>query len=66
MTTIMPDNELFRRAVRWIDEQRTDGTSNLDALIQEAAMRFNLGPKETIYLDDFFKKNLKKQDESPE
>jgi len=56
MTTIMPQSELTRKAVAWISDMReaSPGKSLL-LLIEEAAMRFNLGPKDVEWLQRFFK-----------
>jgi len=54
MSTVMPQSELMRKAVGWISEQRAAGASLAKAL-EEAGMRFNLGPKEQEFLRDFFK-----------
>lgn len=56
MATIMPQSELTRKAVAWICEKREEcDTRPLAALLEEAAMRFNLGPKDVEFLDRFFK-----------
>lgn len=55
MTTIMPQGELLRRAVRWIDEQRALTGDAVPALINKAAMNFNLSPKDADFLVGFFK-----------
>lgn len=55
MATIMPQGELMRRAVAWIDTQRAATDQPLSALIDEAALRFNLSPKDTDFLVGFFK-----------
>ncbi|WP_300161931.1 hypothetical protein [Solidesulfovibrio sp.] len=55
MTTIMPQGELLRRAVKWIDEQRTLTGDPVPALINKAAMNFNLSPKDADFLVGFFK-----------
>jgi hypothetical protein len=65
MTTIMPESELLRRAVRWLSEQLEDEPKDIHTLVQEASMRFNLGPKDEELLVEFFRKNIKKQDDSP-
>ncbi|SKA71276.1 hypothetical protein [Desulfobaculum bizertense] len=66
MTTIMPKSELARRALEWIDDQRLSGKDNTNALVQEALIRFNLGPKDEMFLNAFFKDTSKKQEKSPE
>jgi len=53
MTTVMPQSELTRKAVAWISEQQTAGKT-LAAVLEEAGLRFNLGPKEQEFLREFF------------
>lgn len=65
MTTIMPDSELMRRAVSWISGQLEESGKSVDSLVEEASMRFNLGPKDEMFLLDFFKNTSKKQDKDP-
>ena len=55
MATIMPQGELLRRAVKWIDEQRGLTDKPVAALIDAAAMQFNLSPKDATFLGGFFK-----------
>ena len=55
MTTIMPQGELLRRAVKWIDGQRELTGEPVPALINKAAMNFNMGPKDAEFLVGFFK-----------
>ena len=56
MSTIMPQSELTRKAVAWICEKREEcETLSLAALLEEAAMRFNLGPKDVEFLHRFYK-----------
>lgn len=57
MSTIM-DNKKLEQAIKWIDESLQAG-KNLSQLLQEVGMRFNLGPKETAFLERFFKSNSK-------
>ena len=46
MPNVMPEGELVRKAMNWILEMRKDDARPLAVLIDEAAMRFNLGPKD--------------------
>jgi len=56
MTTIQPDGEMIRKAVRWISEERqTDQSKNHQQLIEAAALRFNLSPVEVEHLSNFLK-----------
>ncbi|MEL7638087.1 MAG: hypothetical protein AAGU21_00460 [Solidesulfovibrio sp.] len=55
MSTIMPQGELLRRAVKWIDEKRAETGESFSALVDKAAMNFNLSPKDADFLTGFFK-----------
>jgi len=55
MTTIMPQGELMRRAVKWIDERRAETDQSLTGIIDMAALQFNLSPKDAFFLEQFFK-----------
>jgi hypothetical protein len=47
--------EPIKRAVAWIAEERLDKpTKSLTTLLDEAAMRFNLGPQDWQFLRRFF------------
>jgi len=48
---IQPQGDNIRNAVRWISEQRKeDPEASLPRLIEKAGVRFNLSPKDEIYL----------------
>ena len=55
MSTIMPQGELMRRAVAWIDEQRAETGKSLAELLDMAALRFNLSPNDATFLENFFR-----------
>ncbi|BDQ36164.1 hypothetical protein SYK_05240 [Pseudodesulfovibrio nedwellii] len=58
MTTIMPQSELMRKAVAWISGKiKNNPDSKFVALVEKAAVRFNLSPKDVEFLQRFFKKN---------
>jgi hypothetical protein len=59
MATIMPKGELARRAIAWISEQQQECDKKLSLLIDDAAMRFNLGPKDVEFLIRFFEEQSK-------
>jgi hypothetical protein len=51
MTTIMPDSEQIRKAVKWVSaERQADANQSTQKLIENAAMQFNLSPMEVEYL----------------
>ncbi|MDL2272764.1 hypothetical protein LJC23_07030 [Desulfovibrio sp. OttesenSCG-928-I05] len=56
MNTIMPQNELVRRAARWICEETAGGSTDAvpRALLDEAGMRFNLSPNDCRMLEELF------------
>jgi len=51
MTTIQPEGEQIRKAVKWIseEEQVSPDKSRLQ-LLEEAGIKFNLSPAEEEYL----------------
>ncbi|MFO7459618.1 MAG: hypothetical protein R6X07_03275 [Desulfatiglandales bacterium] len=58
MATIMPEGERVRQAVKWIAAEKTEDDSRpIRKLIQEAAMRFNLSPKEEMELNHFYQES---------
>jgi len=56
MATIMPEGERVRQAVKWISaEILEDEGKPIGKLVQEAALRFNLSPKEEMELAHFYR-----------
>ena len=56
MPSIMPESEQLKRAVRWISEQlKEDENKSKQGLINEAISRFDLNPKQSMYLLSFYK-----------
>jgi hypothetical protein len=51
MTTIMPEGDAIRQAVKWISEKRDlDSRIPTQKLVDEAGLKFNLSPKEQEFL----------------
>ncbi len=51
MSTIMPQGEEIRKAVKWISDMRSDQpTTDPKKLLDEACLKFNLSPLEAEYL----------------
>ena len=51
MTTIQPEGESLRKAVKWISEERKYGPDKKPSkLIEEACFKFNLSPVDAEYL----------------
>jgi hypothetical protein len=57
MTTVEVKGEKIRQAVKWISEMRQEQEGKLIPLIQEAALRFNLSPREEEFLVGFLEEN---------
>ena len=59
MGTIQPQGEEIRKAAKWLVEEHTDAPDKpLTGLIEEAALKFNLSPKEAMFLERFVKEEL--------
>jgi hypothetical protein len=57
MTTIMPEGEAIRRAVKWISgELQEDPNKSIQILVNDAVLRFDLSPKEAEFLTEFYRK----------
>jgi len=57
VATIQPKGERLKKAVKWISSERLeDEEKSINLLIQEAALRFNLSPKDEDYLKSFYRK----------
>ena len=56
MTTVQPDGEDLRKAVKWISDERQYGDpKTLLQLIEEAGLKFDLSPMAVEYLVNFFR-----------
>jgi hypothetical protein len=56
MGTVIPDSEALRRAIIWISENlKEKSEQSRNSLLQEAALRFNLSPKDTEFIHQFYK-----------
>ena len=61
MAVPLPEGELLRKAVRWISEQQESvPRPSLAKLLDEAGMRFNLSPKDSQFLQNFFREAREK------
>jgi hypothetical protein len=60
MATILPEGEKIRQAVKWISAERLeDEKKSLSMLIGQAALKFNLSPKDEEYLNNFYRDSPK-------
>lgn len=56
MTTILPEGEEIRKAVKWISEMRQDDPqARIEKLIEDACIKFDLSPIEAEFLSRFCK-----------
>ncbi|MGD8226990.1 MAG: hypothetical protein PVH82_18770 [Desulfobacteraceae bacterium] len=57
MATIQPKGEPLRQAIKWISaERQEDENRPIPELIEKAALRFNLSPKDEEFLRSFYDK----------
>lgn len=56
MATVMPKEELVRRALKYIVERRqADPSLSFYALLDDASVRFNLSPRDQEALEHLFR-----------
>ncbi len=56
MTTVQPEGEDLRKAVKWISEERKyNPEAKPTKLIEEACLKFDLSPMDAEYLNKFLK-----------
>jgi len=56
MATIVPEGETIKQALRWISQEMEDKKkTDLPGLINKAALRFNLSPKDEEFLFVFYR-----------
>ena len=59
MSSIQPQGDNIRKAVKWISEERQAGTATTNnRLVDQAAVKFNLSPNEVEFLIKFVKEEL--------
>ncbi|MBC7359519.1 hypothetical protein SAMN02745206_03587 [Desulfacinum infernum DSM 9756] len=55
MTTVMPQGEAIRKAVKWVSEcLQEEPDKPVAKLVNEAVTRFDLSPKEAEFLLKFY------------
>ena len=56
MSTLQPQGEKLRNAVKWISEKRKENRpAGINQLVDEAAFQFDLSPKDSEFLLRFLK-----------
>lgn len=57
MSTIMPEGENLRRAIKWISANLVENPNQpVQALIEEVVFKFDLSPKDAEFLMTFLRK----------
>lgn len=58
MSTVLPQSESLRRAVKWISEElKIDEKQDKNKLLNEATLKFDLTPNEGNFLYNMYKSN---------
>ncbi len=57
MSTVMPQTELLRKALKWVSSTIEEKGGSLETVIEQASMRFNLSPKDSLFLKKIFEEN---------
>ena len=56
MTTVQPEGEDLRKAVKWISEERKyNPEAKLPKLVEKACLKFDLSPMDAAYLQKTLK-----------
>ena len=59
MATTMPEGESIKRAVKWISgELQENPHKSIQIIVDDAGLRFDLSPKETEFLTNFYRKGI--------
>ena len=60
MSTVMPHSELLKRALSYVNDAKQDNPDkHISAILDEAAMRFNLSPADGEALQRLFRPDPK-------
>ncbi|HON59005.1 MAG TPA: hypothetical protein PLT45_05660 [Smithella sp.] len=62
MTTIMPESEHVQKAIKWISSNLEENQNqSLQKLIDQAVFKFDLSPKDTDFINNFFHESRQKK-----
>lgn len=57
MPTIIPEGENIRKAIKWISANIEENENQtVIQLVEKAVFKFDLSPKDSEFLSDFFRK----------
>jgi hypothetical protein len=54
MATIMPESEHVQKAIKWVSINLEENTQPIKKLIDAAILKFDLSPKDSDFLMNFF------------
>ncbi|MDY6855644.1 MAG: hypothetical protein SWO11_13220 [Thermodesulfobacteriota bacterium] len=55
MSTVLPEGEDIRRAVKWVSQNlKDDPDQTVQRLVNDAILRFDISPKDAEFLTRFF------------
>lgn len=58
MSSMLPEGEDLRRAIKWISDHLQDNPDQpLGPLLQEAIFKFDISPKDSEFLLNFYRKS---------
>lgn len=64
MTTIMPEGESVKKAIRWVSERiQEEPQRSVKSIINEAILRFDLSPKDSEFLIKFYQSKGEEADD---
>ncbi|MDY6910675.1 MAG: hypothetical protein SWC40_12170 [Thermodesulfobacteriota bacterium] len=67
MSTVMPEGETIRKAVKWVsDNLEEDPCRSVKKLVNEAIVRFDLSPVDSEFLIRFYCSKEEAQTASPD
>lgn len=62
MATIVPEGEAIKKAIKWISSMIEEkGEEHLNKFINEAIRRFDLSPKDSEFLIQFYREGTKER-----
>jgi len=57
MSTLMPEGDEIRKAIKWVSSHLEDNPSqSINKLVEQAVFTFDLSPKDADFLINFFHK----------
>ena len=55
MSTVLPEGEIIRRAIKWISEHLQENPNqSTQKLVSDAILRFDMSPKDAEFLTRFY------------